>query len=110
MNKVQEQIESLRTVQKCVYLAAEAEPAKDISDRCKKAADTLEYMQARIELLEKVACDWLEFWECGYQEPQNNLEERTEKLLAALKEQEEDDICTYCNGPRRDCDPFSCRE
>lgn len=54
MNKVQEQIDSLRVVQKCIYLAAESEPAKDISDRCRKAADTMEALLKVVETAKTV--------------------------------------------------------
>jgi hypothetical protein len=46
---IQSQIASLRTVQKCVYLAAEASPAEDISNRVGQAADTMQLMLAVCE-------------------------------------------------------------
>ena len=55
MDKIREQITSLRTVQKCVYLAAEAEPAKDISQRCGSAAGTMEAMLKVVEAAEKIS-------------------------------------------------------
>ena len=53
-DEVRKEIKSLREIQKCIYIAVEAEVADDISNRCRKASDTMESLLTRNEALEKV--------------------------------------------------------